>query len=82
MLKQHASSWQSPRLETLAGWRQPPTFLRYLFRQSHWDEVMDYENGDLELTQQIGTDVANCPKEIRQNTRYQLLVYTGARRCT
>ncbi|MDQ6522935.1 phosphotransferase [Nocardioides sp. LHD-245] len=51
----HAAWWGSPRLARLAGWEQPQrTFLKYCFRPSHWDVLVDWANGDL-LVEAIGS---------------------------
>lgn len=47
LAKMHGKFWNSDRLNTYSDWKDPQrTYLTYLFRQKHWDEVINRPYGD------------------------------------
>ena len=51
----HATWWGSPRLGAITEWSAPQrTFLKYLFRPSHWEVLASWANGDL-LVDAVGS---------------------------
>ncbi|WP_081812152.1 phosphotransferase [Hyphomonas chukchiensis] len=46
--KLHAQWWGDPRLNQYESWREPQRiFLKYLYRPSHWDELVACKHGEL-----------------------------------